>query len=131
MLIDSTDLGEWMQKTLDPDRATQAIRIAEGWLLSATRMDPWPDSSNVPEDLWAWDMELSALCYKNNPGSVTQRQVGGILTQWAPDDQARRQQILDAAKARYNQTGLPRGKFPCARRWPDEARPWGVGQVYF
>lgn len=140
MLINPSDLGDWMfgvnrTAKFDETRAAQSIRIAEGWLLSATRMDPWPDltqgADTIPDDLAAWDLELSALCYVNNPKTATQRQVGAIITQWAPDAQAKRQQILGAAKARYNQTGLPRGSFPPAKCWPDEARSWGVGEVWF
>lgn len=133
MLIAANDLAAWMGKTLDPARADGAIRIAEGWLLSATRLDPWPvyQVDVIPEDLRAWDLELSALTYVNNPKSMTQRQVGYVISQWAPDEQARRTQILDAARARYNTTALPRGSFPAANPWPDEAKPWGSGEIWY
>lgn len=132
-LIADGDLDGWMGKTLDPDRSSQAIRIAEGWLLSATRIDPWPQYpvDVIPEDLRAWTMELSALCYVNNPKSAIERQVGGIITRWAPDDQAKCQQILAAAKARYNQIGMPKGSFPCAQKWPDEATDWPRRGVFY
>lgn len=134
MLIDPDDLGSWMGKTLDSDRATQAIRIAEGWLLSATRMDPWPSlpQDTIPGDLAAWCLELSALAYVNNPKSMIQGQVENTaLLQWEPDGQARRQAILDAARARYNTVALPRGSFPRAQCWPDEARPRGTREAWY
>lgn len=117
-----------MGKTLDDTRATEAIRVAEGWLLSATRIDPWPSTDlgdTIPEDLRAWCMELSALCYVNNPKSTTQRQTGGVVTAWEPTELAKREAILSAARARYNMINQPSGSFPPAQCWPDPAYPWG------
>lgn len=132
MIITPDDLGDWMKPVnVDAVRATQAIRIAEGWLLSATRLDPWPDKVTAAEDLRSWVMELAALCYVNNPSTLTQRQVGGVITSWAPDAQARRQQIIDAARSQYNTRMQPKSSFPCAQRWPDEAREWAPLPPYY
>lgn len=127
-LIAPADLGTWMGRTLDDARATASIRISEGWLLAETRMDPWPTTDLgdiIPEDLRSWCLELSALCYVNNPKSMTQRQVGGVVTAWEPTEMAKRAAILSAARARYNTMNMPQGSFPCPERWPDPAYPWG------
>jgi len=124
VLISLTALGDWMGQTLDTARATQSVAIAEGWLQSATRLDPWPqDAGSTPADLSAWCMELSALTYVNNPRTAISRTTGGVATQWAADAQARREQILAAARARYDTSRAPQGSFPCAEGWPDPAGP--------
>lgn len=130
------ELGSWMGRTLDDARATESIRIAEGWLLAETRLDPWPEGwptagATVPEDLRSWCMELAALSYVNNPKSVTSRQTGAVITQWSLDDQAKRMQILAAARTRYNKIGRPQGSFPVANEWPDPANPYGRGDWWY
>ncbi len=126
MLITSATLATYMRHTLDEASADLAITIAEGWLLDATRLDPWPDAESALPDLVAWCIELSALTYTNNPRQVISRTTGGVATMWAADAQARRQSILDAARARYNASSGPVGNFPCAEPWPDPAVPrWG------
>ena len=133
MLISPDDLGAWMGVTVDDGRAAQSIQISDGWLSSETRLDPWPSlPGEIPQDLTGWCLELSALAYVNNPKSMIQATVENtVLFQWAPDDLERRQAILDAARARYNTLALPRGSFPRAQRWPDEARPWGVREAWY
>lgn len=124
-LITAPDLSAWMGRQVDLDRATVAIEIAEGWLLDATRLDPWPDptTGTVPPDLRAWCIELSALAYVNNPRQMIQRQAGGVITAWANDALSQRRTILADARARYNAVGMPRGSFPDAQSWPDPAIP--------
>lgn len=124
-ILSSIDLGAWMGRDLDENRATASVRLAEGWLLAATRLDPWPDLNTAGEDLRAWVMELAALAYLNNPREVTQRQTGGVLTAWTGDALMRREAILHAARARYNRHGLPQASSPDVNIWPDPALPWG------
>jgi len=130
-----SDLGGWFggRTVIDVNRATTAIRMAEGWLQSATRIDPWPPNP-VPEDVRAWLLELAALAYVNNPRQMTQRQTGGVITMWAPDAQSRRAEILDAARSRYNRAGMPSTvpqPVSPLTMWPDPALPWGYGVGYY
>ena len=74
-------------------------------------------------DLWAWCLELAALAY-GNPTSLTTRSTDEETRNWAL---ARRQEILDAARARYGGAAAPEGggdtdaggNFPIALDWPD------------
>lgn len=129
-----SDLGQWFggRVVVDVPRAETALRMASGWLQSATRISPWP--GDVPEDLWAWCLELAALAYVNNPRQVTQRQTGGVITAWEPDARARRAEILDAARSRYNLSGMPASvpqpTSPLVA-WPDPSLPWGYNVGYY
>lgn len=93
------------------DSAQLAVRVAEGWLRSATRLAAWPDP--LPEDLFAWCLELSALAYAN-PEGLSSRTVGDDTAQYAA---ARKAEILEIAARRYG-TGRPTFSFPAPVRWP-------------
>jgi len=136
VLLLPSDLGDWFgsRTVIDVNRATTAIRMAEGWLQSATRITPWPPPSPVPGDIQAWLLELAALAYVNNPRQMTQRQTGGVITMWEPDAHARRAEILDAARSRYNRVGMPSAvpqPVSPLTMWPDPALPWGYGVGYY
>ncbi len=117
-IIEAADLAEYLRRSIDGASAETAIRMAEGWLAGATRLDPWPPDP-VGEDLWAWALELAVLAYTNPTGlaSVT---AGGEVTQWS-DAARRRQEILDAARAAHNSQGRPVASFPPAQPWPEPA----------
>lgn len=89
------DLAAFLQQDLDSATAERCRRVAAGWLRSATNLSTWPDP--VPDDLWAWAVELAALAY-GNPGGWASETIGGISISWA---KGRREEILAAAAARY------------------------------
>lgn len=105
-----TDLENALQQgTLNTDSATVARRVASGWLRSATKLTDWPDP--VPDDLFAWGVELAGLFY-NNPEGLASDTTGGSASTW---DRARRRQILDDARAAYGSAttgGVPLYSFP-------------------
>lgn len=102
-----TDLPSWLQvPEVDTETATRVRRYASGWLSSATRLTAWPDP--VPDDLWAWGLELAAIAYRN-PDGVASEQVDDAAATW---DRRRRAEILSAATARYGAAGTPLYSFP-------------------
>ncbi|HEX6873603.1 MAG TPA: hypothetical protein VF163_21095, partial [Micromonosporaceae bacterium] len=63
-LFDLADLSSLLRDPeFDTAAATTARRVASGWLRSATKRSDWPDP--VPDDLWAWAIELAAMVYRN------------------------------------------------------------------
>lgn len=89
--------------------ATIARRVAYGWLRSATKLTDWPDP--VPDDLFAWGVELAGLFY-NNPEGLASDTTGGTAATW---DRTRRSAILDDARAAYGGStagGVPLYSFP-------------------
>lgn len=116
-LFDLPALANKLQVGLDTGSATEARRIAQAWLGSATRLTEWP--TPVPEDLRAWAIELAALIY-DNPSWLESETVEGSSTRWAL---SRRAEILAEARARYGTPGVagPLGSFPDPVAWPDPA----------
>lgn len=124
-LVTSTDLGLYLQRPVQADSATMAIRVAESWLHGVIPDSSWPEGT-PPEDLWGWALELASIAYAN-PESLTVRTVGAITNQWGGTSGAsRRQQILDAAAARYGGGRAPQYSFPLPLPWPDPPRVAGV-----
>ena len=111
-LVGAGELATYLQRPLRSDVETMAIRVAEEWLRSAcTSLTDWPDP--VPEDLWAWALELAGIAYSNPEGLAT-RTAGDDTQGWVI---ARKQEILDAAQERYG-GAQPVGHFPPAPCWP-------------
>lgn len=113
------ELAAYLQRDLDAATATQARRIAYGWLKSATSLTDWPDP--VPDDLWAWGLELAALAYVSPEGLVTE-DPGGVPPGWSGP---RWEQILREARRKYADEGgpaAPVGSFPPPPCWPDPIR---------
>lgn len=117
------DLAAYLQMDLDLATVERCRRVAAGWLRSATGLTAWPDT--IPDDLWAWAVELAALAY-DNPAGWANETTGGEVTGY---DRARRKEILDAAAAAYGGGGSgaagplsPVGAFPLAEPYPDPAR---------
>lgn len=120
-LLSTQQLGAFLQRNVKVESALEAIRVAEGWLRSVTRIEPWPDEGRggVPEDLRTWAMELSAIKYSNPEGLATLT-VKDVTRGWRLLDRA---EILAAAAARYGDAtatgpGTPLGSFP-PPWWPD------------
>lgn len=107
-LFDLVDLPSYLQvPSVDTETATRVRRYASGWLLNATRLTPWPPSP-VPDDIWAWAIELAAIAFRNPSGAASE----AIDDYNVSHDGERRAQILEAARAAYSTTGTPTYFFP-------------------
>lgn len=92
---------------VDTEPMTRARRYASGWLLNATRLTPWPPSL-VPDDIWAWAVELAAIAYRNPAGAASE----SIDDYNVSYDAERRKEILDAARLAYSGAGVASYSFP-------------------
>jgi len=114
-LVQTGELAVYLQHSVRPDSEVIAIRLAEGWLRSVTTsLTEWPQP--IPEDLWAWALELASIAY-NNPQGLISRTTDEDTRAWSME---RKQEILDAAERKYGggrATGV--GNFPPAPAWPD------------
>ena len=130
-MVEPVELGQWLQRTVNNDAAAIAIQLAEGWVTGAVGpMAVWP-LFPVPDDVWAWTLELAGLAYLNNPYPVSQRTVGGVVTMWDTTSTGRRATILALITSRYGMTGKPQGGFPAAKPWTDLSEPrYGYGYGY-
>lgn len=106
-LFDLGDLPSWLQvPEVDTETATRVRRAVNGWLQDATGLTDWP--SPVPDKLWAWAIELAAIAHEN-PAAMTSESIDDYKS---VADRARRQEILNAARAAYNTSGQPQYSFP-------------------
>lgn len=107
-LFDLVDLPSWLQvPSVDTETATRVRRFASGWLMQATGLTSWP--TPVPDDLWAYAIELAAIAYFN-PSGLSSESLDDHNVSYSAE---RRDQILAAARATYR-TGAtqPQGSFP-------------------
>lgn len=118
-LVGPNELSTHLGKTVDNARAASAERVAWGWLSEATGLAQRPEP--VPDDLWAWALELSALVYTNPKGLASDGAGPFVATR----ERGRREAILAAAARRYGTSRGPSGSFPPAQAWPDPACPYG------
>jgi hypothetical protein len=117
-LCSNDDLAAYLQRDVVAASANTARRVATGWLHAETGLASWPNP--VPEELWAWAVELSALAYSNPEGLSTESvDDGGYTAAWS---RGRKAEILAMARRRYAGTGHPSGSFPAAVGWPDPIR---------
>lgn len=108
-LFDLADLPSWLQvPEVDTETATRVRRYASGWLQSATGVTPWPPDP-VPDDIWAWAIELAAIAFRNPAGAASQ----SVDDYNVSYDATRRAEILRRAASVYN-TGSrsPQHSFP-------------------
>jgi hypothetical protein len=113
-LVGPGQLSTYLQLPTREDSEDMAIRVAEGWLRGkCTQLTAWPPSP-VPDDLWAWAIELAAMVYSNPEGLAT-RTVNEDTHGWII---SRRAEILAAAAQRYG-GAAPQGSFPDSLDWPD------------
>lgn len=106
-LFDLGDLPSWLQvPEVDTETATRVRRAANGWLQHATGLTTWP--SPVPDQLWAWALELAAIAFRN-PASLASENIDDYAFQ---ADRFRRKEILTAARVAYNATRRPQYSFP-------------------
>jgi len=106
-LFDLVDLPSWLQVSeVDTETATRVRRYASGWLLAATRLSAWPNP--VPDDLWAWAIELAGIAYRN-PDATASESIDDHSVTW---DKERRKEILAAARIAYSGSSTPLYSFP-------------------
>lgn len=105
-LFELTELASYMQQDLDTETATNARRIASGWLRSATGVSAWPDPT--PDDVWTWALELAEMAY-GNPGGYAGEAVDDHTVTF---NRARRSEILETARKKYSASGTPVYSFP-------------------
>lgn len=110
-LVTAGQLRTYLRCEVDEPGAELAIRVASGWLASAVP-GHWPDP--VPEDLWAWALELASIAY-TNPEGLSTRTVDSVTDAWTT---TRRAEILAAAARRYGAAGGPLFAFPAPQPWP-------------
>jgi hypothetical protein len=101
-----TELASYMQRDLDTETATNARRIASGWLRSATGLSDWP--TPIPDELWTWALELAEMAYGNPSGYA-----GEVIDDHAVTfNRARRGDILEMARRKYSTGSTPVYSFP-------------------
>lgn len=106
-LFELSDLPSWLQiPEVDEQTATRVRRWASGWLMAATGLTQWPDP--VPDNLWAWGIELAGIAYRNPTGLTSE----AIDDYNVSHDRERRAEILAEAKAVFGGAGAPRYEFP-------------------
>lgn len=133
-LFQPTQLKTWLRYESDDDFDTGAATLAEtvvaGWLTDATELtvtDLEAAATGDAPQVFSWALELGGIAYEN-PTSMQDDQSGAARTTWRD----RRSQILASAKdwaenaaSSTSTGGLPRGCFPKAKAWPDQARVRG------
>jgi hypothetical protein len=104
-LFDLADLPAWLQvPSVDTVTATLVRRVVSGWLATATGLASWP--SPVPDQLFAWALELAGIAYRN-PDAASSESLDDYSISY---DGARRKEILAAARVAYG--GGPLYSFP-------------------
>lgn len=95
-LFDLVDLPSWLQvPEVDTETATRVRRFASGWLMQATGLSTWP--TPVPDDLWAYAIELAAIAFFN-PSGLSSESLDDHNVAYSAE---RRKEILAAARATY------------------------------
>lgn len=93
-LFELNDLPSWLQvPAVDTETATRVRRWASGWLSTATGITVWP--SPVPDQLWAWGIELAGIAFRN-PTSNSSESMDEYSVSYG--DRIRRDEILAAAR---------------------------------
>lgn len=105
-LFTRDDFASYLHEEVDNSSTDVALRVAGGWLMSATGLTAWP--SPVPDDLFGWALELAAIAYRNPEGMSSER----VDDYQASYDATRRAQILEAARRGYSAAAGPVFSFP-------------------
>jgi len=122
-LFDLTDLPSYLQvPSVDTETATRVRRVAGGWLMGATGVAPtaWPNP--IPDDVWAWSLELAAIAFRN-PTANASESLDDYSVSYG--DRLRRAEILKAAAVVYASTAAPLYSFPDPD-WHWDAVPVGI-----
>jgi hypothetical protein len=108
-LFTDADLALWLQvPSVDSQTAASVRRAASGWLMRATGVTPWPPDPTIPDDIWAWAVELAAIAFRNPDGAGSES-IDDHSVSW---DRQRRLDILREARTAYSTGGAPLGDFP-------------------
>lgn len=105
-LFTRDEFASYLQQDVDNSTTDVVLRMAGGWLMSATRLAAFP--TPTPDDLFGWALELAAIAYRN-PDGLTSESIDDHTAQY---DRARRAEILTAARANYGGAGAPTYSFP-------------------
>jgi len=105
-LFTPADLAAYLHVEENTSSATVARSVAYGWLKSATGLADWP--SPVPDQLFAWALELAAIAFRNPAGVSSE----SIDTRSVSFDRQRRIDILRAAAVAYGGAAVPQYFFP-------------------
>lgn len=100
------------------EQATMVERIVWGWLKPVLGLTDRP--TPVPDEVFAWAVELGAIAYAN-PNGLSYYQLGEERSGFSAE---RRVEILGEAASggqAASSAGRPRGCFPPAQAWPDPA----------
>lgn len=117
MLFAASDLAVPLGRIPTEDQVELADRIVWGWLKGPLGLDARPEPP-VPEQVFAWAVELGAI-YLENPTGLSSYQLGGERFGFSAE---RRESILaEAAGGGMPSSAAPRptGDFPPARAYPD------------
>lgn len=120
-LFTNTELSDWLGKPVTEARATVAERVVWGWLQPILGSDTRPEP--VPDDLWAWAIELGAIAVEN-PTGLDRKTIGPFTEDYSSE---RRAEILDEVRQSPLGGGTgaiggqPGGEFPEAACYPDPA----------
>jgi hypothetical protein len=118
-LFSAADLAGWLGETVTDARAATAEKVVWGWLKDILGLDTRP--IDVPDDLFAWAVELGGIAYRNPSGAASVK-LGSLDVQYSSE---RRDEILeDVAQSAIATAGSqPEGDFPEAWDYPDPADP--------
>ncbi len=117
-LFTAAELSGHLQKTVTAEAAASCERVVWGWLKPALGLTERPNP--VPDEVFSWAIELGGIAHEN-PAGLASYQLGAERIAYSAE---RRAEILaDAADGgRPGTGGAPRGSFPPACAWPDQAR---------
>jgi hypothetical protein len=97
VLFTPEELGDLLHTSVPEPQGTIAERMASGWLRGATGLASWPEP--LPDDLWAWALELGVLAYTNPEGLTAETISNGDYT--TGRDRHRKEAILAEARRCY------------------------------
>jgi hypothetical protein len=109
-LFTYAEFASYLKQEIDNSTKDVVDRVASGWLMSVTSQATWYPTwpSPLPDNLFAWALELAAIAYRNPDGVASET----IDDYTAVTDRARRAEILKAAAAVYGSVGSPLYSFP-------------------
>lgn len=121
-LFTADDLTGLLRKPVTDTSAVLVERVVWGWLRPILDVDARP--TPVPDELFAWAVELGGIAYEN-PIGLSGKGIGPFTEQYS-GLRDRRETILEDVRAWAAEQGgtsptAPRGSFPPAQCYPDPA----------
>lgn len=121
-LFTPTDLSHWLGSPVDDGRGAVVERVVWGWLVEVLTATERP--SPVPDQLFAWALELGAIAHEN-PAGLSSKGFGDVTEAYSEE---RRRALLATIAGSDLGNGVgsaagtrPRGSFPPAQAYPDPA----------